>query len=103
MPKPDCYECRYRRQVPGDAHSSCHHPVFEKVHDNPMLSFMSILASAQKESIQIRSKTITVKGNPIGIRNGWFNHPINFDPTWLQKCNGFTPILAFEDKMALDS
>lgn len=24
--KPNCYECRHRRDVPGDAHSECVHP-----------------------------------------------------------------------------
>ncbi len=103
MTSPDCYKCRYRQPVPGDTHSSCYHPVFEKIHNNPMLSIMGLLASAQKESIQIKSKNLTVQGNPIGIRGGWFNHPINFDPIWLLKCNGFSPILTFEDEMALDS
>lgn len=87
--KPDCYECRYRRQVPGDAHSSCHHPAFEAIHNNPMLSILGMLASAHRESIQIKSTSITIKGNPIGIKGGWFNHPLNFDPLWLDKCTGF--------------
>lgn len=58
--KPDCYKCKYRGTVPGDAHSSCKHP-----------------------------KSIKVKGNIFGIRSGWFNHPFNFDPCWLEECNGF--------------
>ena len=89
MTAPDCYKCKYRHPIPGDTHSSCHHPAFGKVHDDSMLSIVGILASARKESIQIKSSIITVKGNPIAIRGGWFNHPINFDPTWLLKCNGF--------------
>lgn len=90
--KPDCYGCTYRKQVPGDAHSSCHHPAFEKVHDNPMLSILGILASARKEPIQIKSSRIIVKGNLIGIKGGWFNRPLNFDPLWLDKCTGFKAI-----------
>jgi hypothetical protein len=30
-----------------------------------------------------------VKGNPHGFTNGWFNWPFNFDPIWLESCNGF--------------
>ena len=59
--RPDCYSCRYRRGVPGDAHSSCAHP-------HP-----------------------TAKGHPRGIAMGWFNFPWNFDPIWLLECSGFTP------------
>lgn len=31
-----------------------------------------------------------VKGVPHGIRMGWFLWPLNFDPAWLEQCNGFT-------------
>jgi hypothetical protein len=30
-----------------------------------------------------------IEGDEHGIRNGWFNHPFNFDPTWLRRCDGF--------------
>ena len=54
-----CYECKWRRSIPGDAHSRC----------------ISDYAS--------------VKGHPQGIRGGWFHWPYNFDPTWLVECDGF--------------
>lgn len=50
--KPDCYKCKYRGNLPGDAHSCCKHPN--------------------------------------GIKNGWFFWPLNFDPVWLENCDGFT-------------
>lgn len=60
MSKPDCYECKFRRNFPGDAHSSC-----ANVH-------------------------ATVAGDPHGIENGWFFWPFNFDPVWLISCDSFT-------------
>lgn len=54
-----CHSCKYKRSIPGDAHISC------------------------------SKKNVVVKGNDTGIRNGWFFHPINFDPTWLEYCIGF--------------
>ena len=57
--KPNCYECKYRGEVPGSCHSSCGN-----------------------------TKT-TVRGDLHGIKNGWFFHPFNFDPTWLEECDGF--------------
>jgi len=57
--KPNCYNCIHRRDLIGDCHSAC---------DN---------------------KNAQVEGNPHGIKNGWFRWPLNFDPTWLTKCNGF--------------
>lgn len=58
--KPDCYKCKYRKNIPGDAHLRC---------DN----------GAAK-----------VTGHPHGIKNGWFYWPVNFDPTWLISCDSFS-------------
>lgn len=59
--KPDCYTCRFRESLPGDAHSKC------------------------------TNGTAEVTGDAHGVRNGWFNHPWNFDPTWLRTCDGHEP------------
>jgi hypothetical protein len=58
--KPDCYKCVHRLMVPGDAHSRCNN---------------------------FQAK---VSGNPSGIKHGWFMWPLNFDPTWLVSCDGFS-------------
>jgi hypothetical protein len=39
--------------------------------------------------IKITVPGIIVKGNPVGIERGWFTHPVDFDPTWLEECSGF--------------
>ncbi len=58
--KPDCYKCVHMRGVPGDAHLGCNN---------------------------FQAKVV---GNPHGIKHGWFLWPLNFDPTWLVTCNGFS-------------
>jgi hypothetical protein len=35
------------------------------------------------------ARTLNIKGNAHGVRRGWFMWPANFDPTWLESCNGF--------------
>jgi len=70
MNKPNCYECKYRGEVPGDAHSCCNHPA---VKQNPFKA----------------SAALSIKGDHTGIRNGWFLWPFNFDPVWLKSCSGF--------------
>lgn len=57
--KPDCYQCKFREQCIGDAHSQC------------------------------KNWKAKVKGDLHGVRNGWFCWPFNFDPTWLISCTGF--------------
>ena len=62
MSKQDCYKCKYRGEVPGDAHSSCRHP---------------------------KAGECNIQGNQHGIKSGWFMWPFNFDPVWLENCDGF--------------
>lgn len=83
--KPDCYKCKYRGEIPGDAHSRCNHP---KVHqsDNPFAAVAEMLMGKNNKAV----RELGIEGNPIGIRRGWFMWPANFDPTWLVACNGFT-------------
>lgn len=76
--KPNCYECIHRRNVPGDCHSSCAHP--EVSGSDPLSMFLGMPASSNK---------LNVKGNPHGVNNGWFAWPWNFDPVWLDSCDGF--------------
>lgn len=66
--KPDCHECSHRRGIPGNAHSRCN------------------------------NHGAKVKGHPHGIRKGWFMWPVNFDPGWLESCDGFSD--DSEDKKA---
>ncbi len=76
--KDSCYECKYRGSVPGDAHSCCRYPG----NDTGILSFF---APVNKEN----AVKLNIKGNSQGIRHGWFMWPVNFDPTWLESCDGF--------------
>jgi len=51
---------------------------------------MAMFASVGRVApIQTGVERINVKGNPHGISHGWFNFPFNFDPTWLEECDGF--------------
>tara|TARA_R110000744_G_scaffold82881_5_gene162794 strand:- start:125 stop:523 length:399 start_codon:yes stop_codon:yes gene_type:complete len=68
--KVNCYECKYRDKVTGSAHSRCMHP--EAGMDQASAYFMDITAAHH------------------GVKNGWFSWPFNFDPVWLESCNGFT-------------
>ena len=57
-----CYECQYKRNIPGDCHIQCMNP-------DPGMT-----------------------GNPHGIKKGWFYYPFIFDPVWMTKeCENFTP------------
>jgi len=63
--KPNCYECKHRGTIPGDAHSCCRHPKIGKPFE------------------------FGITANEHGIRMGWFLWPVNFDPVWLLTCKMF--------------
>ena len=76
--KPNCYKCKHKGNVPGDAHSCCKYP-------DTKTDFFDYFSPSNNEI----AKKLNIKGNPIGIKNGWFMWPVNFDPTWLLNCDGF--------------
>jgi len=55
-----CYRCVHRLDIPGDAHSRCN------------------------------NHAANVTGSRHGIEHGWFMWPLNFDPVWLDFCDGFS-------------
>ncbi len=88
---PDCYKCKWRRQLFGDRHSRCAHPAFPFMENTMAYSLLSVLGKLAGQA-QYESNECRVIGHPNGIRNNWFNHPFNFDPVWLISCTGFSPI-----------
>jgi len=90
----ECYKCIYRRDVSGSAHSQCTHPSLRKVTNDPVLQVFSIFASVGRvQPITVTNKELNIKGDPHGIKNGWFNFPFNFDPVWLLNCDGFKEVI----------
>lgn len=89
MEKPDCYKCEYRGDIPGDTHSCCKHPANAELLNNPLAQMFGIIASVGRVAPVVVKTKLIIKGHPTGIRRGWFNWPMNFDPIWLEFCNGF--------------
>lgn len=88
--KPNCYDCRHRREIPGDCHSRCEHPRVGEL--NPLSALLSLLGKRIKgpcSGLSDLQKSLGVTGNPHGAKNGWFCWPYNFDPVWLESCAGF--------------
>lgn len=76
--KPDCYKCRYRGDLSGNAHSCCRYPG----NKTGMLDYFA-------PENNLNAVKLNIQGAPHGIRMGWFNWPVDFDPTWLRNCDGF--------------
>jgi hypothetical protein len=70
----ECYSCKHRREIPGDAHTRCANP----------------------------DKEMT--GNPHGIKSGWFFYPFNFDPTWKEKdCSNYQSSEVISDAVSQEN
>jgi hypothetical protein len=79
-----CYQCNHRRDIPGDAHSKCLHPVAK---DPRVITLAAIMVTSGIGRIEANG--LVVIGDEYACRRGWFYWPINFDPIWLRECNGF--------------
>jgi hypothetical protein len=75
--------------VPGSCHSSCNHP--KVADDNPMAKLMAIFASVGRIGPVVSPNVLNmkVKLNSHGVKNGWCNFPFDFDPVWVDECEGF--------------
>lgn len=88
--KPNCYECKHRGTIPGDVHSRCNHPKIKKVMNDPVAQILALFGSVGwSYPATVAIDGINVTGNEQGISKGWFNWPFNFDPTWLDTCDGW--------------
>ena len=60
----------------GDAHVECVHPKIKKSTRDQELS----------------AEELGIKLDPIGVRGGWANWPMNFDPCWIELCKGYKKV-----------
>ena len=78
MERPNCYKCKHRGTVYGDAHSCCKYPTNKT-------GFFDFFAKVNVKNAQ----KLNIKADRYGVEMGWFMWPVNFDPVWLENCDGF--------------
>ncbi len=90
MDKRKCYACKHRGHAIGSAPSTCRHPK-AAAGENPIESLLSMLGGNRAgPQIAVEAAVeLGIQGNAHGIRMGWFNWPYDFDPAWLDDCDGF--------------
>jgi len=90
MKKPNCFKCIHRRNIAGSTHIECHHPANGEIHRNALARLSAILASVGREVPQVfLPPSLNIEINNYGVGKGWCNYPFNFDPTWIESCEGF--------------
>jgi len=56
----------------------------------PAVELVALLASVRREPPFLMSTPeLNIKVHPYVVAQGWFNFPFNFDPRWLENCDGF--------------
>lgn len=80
----DCNSCQFKRNIPGDCHISCGHPVFTS---DPNLAFkvnIALMTGNQK----LIKPYLGLDFSEYGISSGWCSFPVNYDPIWVSgECN----------------
>ncbi len=76
----DCYKCKHRRNIPGDAHSSCRHPEVVKagIADNVFGGMADCPTGKSAMPIMI-----------LKIKGGGLTWPANYNPVFVTNCKGF--------------
>jgi len=76
----NCHECKFKKSLPYSAHIGCGHPVLSNGLE--WLAAISVMTNAE-------FKPFELSVNEHGLRSGWANWPINFDPVWINNCGQF--------------
>jgi hypothetical protein len=89
----DCYNCTYKGSVPGSTHSSCSiisHSVSEELKSTAKMLEASLALGAHA-LVDENTQEPLVKLDPHGVKKGWANWPLDFDPIWVQSCPFYKP------------
>lgn len=71
------------------------HPNTLRVHANPTAGMVAILGKRSgltSMPLPPEAQALNVVCNEYGIRAGFAIWPCNFDPTWIEHCDGFEAI-----------
>lgn len=85
MKSNNCYNCKYSGTVPGSAHLTCN------VAGTDLLTKMMVMTKCRNsEPLVIQygngEQKAALKLNIHGIKNGWCDFPVQFDPIWVEFC-----------------
>jgi len=87
-----CFACTHQGDLLRSYHICCRHPLvvraLDQANPDPRLSAM---AAGRVGLTFWCPNPLNVAGSGHGIMHGWFDWPWNFDPIWLESCDGFEP------------
>lgn len=84
----DCYSCKYHKNIPGDTHIECEHPMAQA---HKMTALLALL-NTNKRYIEDIYACLGIKIDAAAYGSGYAMYPINFDPIWINNCDGYDNI-----------
>ena len=88
----ECLTCKYRGKLYNSVHSSCKHPIVTKIMgDHEALMWLMVGIVENCRTI-VSNPGLNVEFAHQGIEGGWASWPFNFDPRWLENCNGYEEV-----------
>lgn len=73
----NCHNCVFKRNIPGDCHIACAHPVIVPNATKIVL----IIVNGQGHALE---PLLGFTFNHHGVQQGWANFPVNYDPVWME-------------------
>lgn len=86
----NCHECKFRGSVPGSVHSSC--SLVGGIKEQ--LTMLAVITSGHRAVLTDKATGKSeplIELDPHGLKKGWANWPLDFDPIWVKSCMGYTP------------
>lgn len=85
----DCFSCIHKDFVPGSTHVICRHPFNDRIFKSRQGMIILLQLATKGFTVQLTPKELNLKLNSSGIKGGWCNYPFDFDPIWIENCDGF--------------
>jgi hypothetical protein len=94
--RPLCYSCRYRHDLPWNTHSRCAHPAVQadSLANDPLAEILALMGRRVGGVLFLptqAAEALHIEAEEHGVMHGWFMWPLNFDPVWLRRCDGYLP------------
>ena len=71
--KPNCFKCKFKREIPGNAHIRCEHPLNTLALKSPLLEMIALYGLDESDYLlNCFPKELNIKADPKGIKRGLF-------------------------------
>lgn len=87
--KPNCRVCIHARKKDYTHHLYCAHPEGKMDGDGSIVKVMTLLKYKKTEIIEGPMTELMIIQSKHGQEKGWCTWPLDFDPIWLENCDGF--------------